>query len=176
MKPTLNPEDVFLAFVEEAEIHGEPGALARVAKRLSLPRSTITRMAKRCQFSERYNGPVVAKIQERTNETAATSAAEWRTEAARVGSELVRKGFAALERMQVLSPSDALAAIKVGASMVDRATEPKQKQVNVDVRHILESRFQKLVEAKPLPAPVPRIQVDFGDLDDDLPADAKGDA
>lgn len=169
MKPTLNPEDAFVAYCAAVEAAGtERGACAAVAKRFEVPRSTITRMAARYRFSQRLAGEVAPIVRQKTNEIAATSAAEWRAEAARVGSELVRRGFEALERAQLMGTKEALDAIKLGATLCDRATEPKQKQVNVDVRHILESRFQKLVEQRPqVPAPAPRITVDFGDLDDD---------
>ena len=172
MVQQINPEDAFVAYVTAAEIAGtERGACATVAKQFDVPRSTITRMAARYRWSARLAGEVAPIVRQKTNEVAATSAADWRAEQARVGGELVRKGFAALEAMQVLSSGDALAAIKLGASMVDKATEPKQKQVNVDVVHVLTERFQKLVEARPqVPASAPsqpRITVDFGDLDDD---------
>lgn len=167
MKSTLNPEDVFLVFVEEAEIHGEPGALARTAKRLSVPRSTVTRMAARYRFSERYNGPVVARIQEKTNEVAATSAAEYRKLQAQVGTELVQKAMETLRRAPIESVRDAIMALKQGDAMAQAATQPKQTHVNVDVVHVLKERFERFVTDEPVPASR-RIQVDFGSLDDDL--------
>jgi hypothetical protein len=166
MTKQISPDDAFVAYVTAAEIAGtERGACATVAKQFGVPRSTITRMRDRYRWSARLAGEVAPLVRQKTNEFAATSAAEWRAESARVGGELVRKGFAALEAMQVLSPSDALAAIKLGASMVDKATEPNQKRIAVDVVHVLKERFERFVT----PAPVARrIQVDFGSLDDDL--------
>jgi hypothetical protein len=164
-KQQLNPEDVFLVFVEEAELHGEPGALARTAKRLSVPRSTVTRMAARYRFSQRYNGPVAEKIQEQTNQIAATSAAEYRKLQAQVGTELVQKAMETLRRAPIESVRDAVMALKQGDAMAQAATQPKQTQVNVDVVHVLKQRFEEFVS---VPAPARRIQVDFGSLDDDL--------
>lgn len=170
---SINPEAAFVAYTVAVEAAGtERGACAAVAKQFEVPRSTITRMAARYRWSARLAGEVAPIVREKTNEIAATSAAEYRAAQAKAGTELLRLGLEAMARMPIESVRDALSAIKQGDAMAQAATEPKQKQVNVDVRHVLTERFQKLVEARPqVPAPRPQITVDFGDLDDEPEGD-----
>lgn len=161
----INPEAVFEAYCVFAEISGaERGACAAVAKELGTPRSTITRMAKRYRFSARYNREVQPIVRSKTNESVATTAAAWREKSAKAGSELVDRAMEALQTMPIESVRDGIAAIKQGAAMVDKATEPSQKRVSVDVDVVLKERFERFVTE---PAQTPKLTVDFGDLDDE---------
>ncbi len=170
MNKQIPPDEAFIAYVTAAEIAGtERGACATVAKQFDVPRSTITRMAARYRWSARLAGEVAPIVREKTNEIAATSAAEWRRVQSEAGTELLRRGMEAIARMPIESVRDALSAIKQANDMVTKSTEPTTKQVAVDVRHVLTERFQKLVQQPAqAPAPRPQITVDFGDLDDDI--------
>ena len=147
---------------------GENRTLRAVAQHYDVAPAAVTRLAHRQQWGLLLQQQVEPQVQAKAMEAIVTTLAEFRVKQVQVGAELVRRGLAALERLEIRETAQALAAVKLGAELQSKAFDAPAKKVEISVEHTLRERFERFIENAPKQKPRPQITVDFGQLEDGL--------
>ena len=146
-----------------------------VAQHYDVDPAQVTRRARRERWKQRLEQDIEPRVLERAamkmTEDVIESLADIRARQAAVGKELQERGLEALRRFDIVEPQHAIRAVEAGAKLEREAREMANKRVDINVEHTLKERFERFVSAEPaprLPEPCRRIEVDFGELEDEL--------
>lgn len=154
---------------------GDGRTYRAVAQHYDVDPAQVTRRARRERWKQRLEQDIEPRVQERAamklTEEVIESLADIRARQAAAGKELQERGLEALRRFDIVEPQHAIRAVEAGAKLEREAREMASKRVDINVEHTLKERFERFVSAEPaprLPEPRRRIEVDFGELEDEL--------